>query len=135
MSMYATLEEAIDAAREEFLEAAQDRIHGDEEPAPDQFNLQKYIMQDGDIMWQAEFFTGEGEAVDALTFRSGAAAQAIFDEDYDQIELEEEWDDEATLYEWDEGEFQHEPQLDTEEGEAAAEEWDDEDEYPGRDID
>jgi len=86
-------------------------------------------------MWQAEFLNGEGESIDALTFRSGAAAQAIFDEDYDVIELEEEWLEEATLYEWDEGEFQHEPQTDTEEGAAAAEEWDDEDDYPGRDID
>ena len=65
MSLYVTLEEAIDAAREEFLEAAQDRVQGDEEPLPDQFNLQKYIMQDGDIMWQAEFLNGEGESTHA----------------------------------------------------------------------
>ncbi|MCI3568891.1 hypothetical protein MQA23_07905, partial [Escherichia coli] len=30
----------------------------------------------------------------------------------------------GTLHEWDEGEFQLEPPLDTEEGRAAADEWD-----------
>lgn len=135
MSMYATLEEAVDAAREEFLEAAQDTTDGDQALVPEQFNLQKYIMQDGDIMWQAEFLANDGESIESLNFRSGAAAQAIFDDDYDKQELEEEWLEESTLYEWDEGEYQHEPPLDTEEGAAAAEEWDDEDDYPGRDID
>jgi acidic protein MsyB len=86
-------------------------------------------------MWQAEFFAKEGESIESLTFRSGAAAQAIFDDDYDKRELEEEWLEESTLYEWDEGEYQHEPPLGSEEGEAAASEWDDEDDYPGRDID
>lgn len=135
MSMYATLEEAVDAAREVFLEATQDAIDNHEEAIPEQFNLQKYVMQDGDIMWQAEFFTRDGEAVEGANFRSGEAAQAIFDGDYDAQELEEEWLDEGTLYEWDEGEYQYEPPLDTEEGKAAADEWDDEDDYPGKDID
>lgn len=135
MSMYATLEEAVDAAREEFLEAARDTTDDDETPVPEQFNLQKYIMQDGDIMWQAEFLAHDGESIESLNFRSGAAAQAIFDDDYDKQELEEEWQEESTLYEWDEGEYQYEPPLDTEEGESAAEEWDDENDYPGRDID
>lgn len=135
MSMYATLQEAVDAAREEFLEAAQDTTDGDQALVPEQFNLQKYIMQDGDIMWQAEFLANDGESIESLNFRSSAAAQAIFDDDYDKQELEEEWLEESTLYEWDEGEYQHEPPLDTEEGAAAAEEWDDEDDYPGRDID
>lgn len=35
-----------------------------------------------------------------------------------------EWLEENTLHEWDEGEFQLEPSLDTEEGQAAADEWD-----------
>ncbi|GBU13846.1 hypothetical protein AwEntero_24470 [Enterobacterales bacterium] len=135
MSMYATLEEAVDAAREEFLEATLDTTGSDETPVPEQFNLQKYILQDGDIMWQAEFLSNEGDSIESLTFRSGAAAQAIFDDDYDKRELEEEWLEESTLYEWDEGEYQHEPPLDSEEGAAAASEWDDEDDYPGRDID
>ena len=34
------------------------------------------------------------------------------------------WQDENTLHEWDEGEFQLEPPLDTEEGRTAADEWD-----------
>ncbi|STW30214.1 acidic protein msyB [Klebsiella michiganensis] len=50
---YATLEEAIDAAREEFLANNPD---SDEESASiEQLNIQKYVLQDGDIAWQAEF--------------------------------------------------------------------------------
>ncbi len=50
---YATLEEAIDAAREEFLANNPD---SDEESANvEQLNIQKYVLQDGDIAWQAEF--------------------------------------------------------------------------------
>ncbi|MFI8418075.1 MysB family protein [Serratia sp. NPDC078593] len=123
MNLYVTLEEAIDAAREEFIESADD-VDGDALPVPQQFNLQKYVMQEGEIMWQAEFFEEEGESVECLTLRSGAAAQAVFDGDYDEIEIREEWLDENTLYEWDEGDFQLEPPLDTEEGETAADEWD-----------
>lgn len=53
MTMYATLEEAIDAAREEFLA---DNPGVEEEDADvQQLNIQKYVLQDGDIMWQAEF--------------------------------------------------------------------------------
>ncbi|MGB8666119.1 MAG: secY/secA suppressor protein, partial [Serratia inhibens] len=52
MSLYATLEEAIEAAREEFIESAEGG-NDDETPVPQQFNLQKYVMLDGDIMWQA----------------------------------------------------------------------------------
>src|SRR5471030_3164722 len=135
MSMYATLEEAVDAAREEFLESAQETTDSDETPVPEQFNLQKYIMQDGDIMWQAEFLAQDGEPTDSLPFLTPEAAAAVYSGDYDTQELEEEWIEESTLYEWDDGEFQHVPKLDTEEGEEAASEWDDEDEYPGRDID
>ncbi len=47
-----------------------------------------------------------------------------FDGDYDEIELRQEWLEENTLHEWDEGEFQLEPSLDTEEGQTAADEWD-----------
>lgn len=50
---YATLEEAIDAAREEFLANNPD---SDEESANvEQLNIQKYVLQDGDIARQAEF--------------------------------------------------------------------------------
>lgn len=56
---YATLEEAIDAAREEFLANNPD---SDEESANvEQLNIQKYVLQDGDIAWQAEFFADEEE--------------------------------------------------------------------------
>ncbi|VDZ74054.1 acidic protein MsyB [Atlantibacter hermannii] len=54
MSMYATLEEAIDAAREQFL--ADNPGIAEDEANIQQLNIQKYILQDGDIMWQAEFF-------------------------------------------------------------------------------
>ena len=122
MQYYATLEEAIDAAREEY---AADYPGDDEEgPAVNQFNVQKYILQDGDIMWQAEFFADEGEEGECLPLLSGEAAQAVFDGDFDEIELTQEWQEENTLHEWDEGEFQLEPPLDTEEGQAAADEWD-----------
>ncbi|MCU6168307.1 MULTISPECIES: MysB family protein [Enterobacter] len=122
MTMYATLEEAIDAAREEFLA---DNPGVEEEDADvQQLNIQKYVLQDGDIMWQAEFFADEGEEGECLPVMSGAGAQAVFDGDYDEIELRQEWLEENTLHEWDEGEFQLEPPLDTEEGQTAADEWD-----------
>lgn len=121
MSMFATLEEAIGTAREEFL-AANPEMEEDE-ASVSQFNLQKYVMQDGDIMWQAEFFADEGDEGECLSLRSGEAAQSIFDGDFDEIELRQEWLPENTLHEWDEGEFQLEPPADSEEGKAAAEEW------------
>lgn len=123
MNLYATLEEAIDAAREEYLSANPEQE--EDEVSVSQFNLQKYVMQDGDIMWQAEFMAEEGEAGECLPYRSGEAAQAIFDADFDEVELRQEWLAENTLHEWDDGEFQLEPPLDTEEGEAAAQEWED----------
>jgi acidic protein MsyB len=122
MSMYATLEEAIDAARELFLA---DHPEVDEETANvQQLNIQKYILQDGDIMWQAEFFADDSETGECLPVLSGEAAQSVFDGEYEDIELRQEWLEENTLHEWDEGEFQLEPPLDTEEGRAAADEWD-----------
>ncbi|MCT4704257.1 MysB family protein [Enterobacteriaceae bacterium H20N1] len=122
MSMYATLEEAIDAARELFLA---DHPEVDEESANvQQLNIQKYILQDGDIMWQAEFFADDSEEGECLPMLSGEAAQSVFDGEYEDIELRQEWLEENTLHEWDEGEFQLEPPLDTEEGQAAADEWD-----------
>lgn len=122
MTLYATLEEAIDAARETFL-----ADHPDiEESEADvqQFNMQKYVLQDGDIMWQAEFFADAEEEGECLPLLSGEAAQSVFDGDFDEIELRQEWLEENTLHEWDEGEYQLEPSLDTEEGRAAADEWD-----------
>jgi acidic protein MsyB len=122
MTMYATLEEAIDAAREEFLA---DNPGVEEENADvQQLNIQKYVLQDGDIMWQAEFFADDGEEGECLPVLSGEGAQAVFDGDYDEIELRQEWLEENPLHEWDEGEFQLEPPLDTEEGQTAADEWD-----------
>lgn len=119
---YATLEEAIDAAREEFLA---DNPDSDEETADiEQFNMQKYVLQDGDIAWRAEFFASEDEEGECLPMLSGEAAQSVFEGDYDEIELRQEWVEENTLHEWDEGEFQLEPSLDTEEGQTAADEWD-----------
>ncbi|MBW7983566.1 MysB family protein [Enterobacillus tribolii] len=121
MDMYLTLDEAIEAARELFITNGPDDGN---DPQVAQFNLQKYVMQDGDIMWQAEFMAEEGESTECVPMLSGEAAQAVFDDDYDEAELREEWIDENTLYEWDEDDFQLEPPLDTEEGEAAADEWD-----------
>lgn len=110
MTMYATLEEAIDAAREEFL--ADNPGIEEEDADVQQLNIQKYVLQDGDIMWQAEFFADEGEDGECLPILSGEGAQAVFDGDYDEIELRQEWLEENTLHEWDEGEFQLEPPLD-----------------------
>lgn len=123
MSMFSTLEEAIDNAREEFL--ANNPDMDEEELSVAQFNLQKYVMQDGEMMWQAEFLADESESGECLPLRSGEAAQAIFDGDFDEVELRQEWLPENTLHEWDEGEFQLEPSQDTEEGAAAAQEWED----------
>lgn len=121
MTLYATLEEAIDAARELFLA---DRPELDEESATiEQFNIQKYVMQDGDIMWQAEFFDDENDSGECLPVLTGEAAQSVFEGDYDEIEIRQEWLEENTLHEWDEGEFQLNPPLDTEEARTAADEW------------
>lgn len=122
MTLYATLEEAIDAARETFL--ADNPDHTEDEAAIQQLNIQKYVLQDGDIMWQAEFFTDEGTEGECLPIVSGEGAQSVFDGDYDDIDLQQLWLEENTLHEWDEGEFQLEPSLDSEEGRAAADEWD-----------
>ncbi|WP_313487001.1 MysB family protein [Pseudescherichia sp.] len=122
MTMYATLEEAIDAAREEFLANSPEL---DEESANiQQFNMQKYVLQDGEIMWQVEFFADEGEDGECLPLLTGEAAQSVFDGDFDEIELRQEWLEENTLHEWDEGEYQLQPPLDTEKGRTAADEWD-----------
>ena len=63
MTMYATLEEAIDAAREEFL--ADNPGIDAEDANVQQFNAQKYVLQDGDIMWQVEFFAAGHSSVRA----------------------------------------------------------------------
>lgn len=79
MTMYATLEEAIDAAREEFLA---DNPGIDAENANvQQFNAQKYVLQDGDIMWQVGFCRRREEG-ECLPMLSGEAAQSVFDGDY-----------------------------------------------------
>ncbi len=122
MTLYATLEEAIDAARETFL--ADNPGLEESEADVQQFNMQKYVLQDGDIMWQAEFFADEDNEGECLPMLSGEAAQSVFDGDFDEIELRQEWVEENTLHEWDEGEYQLEPSLDTEEGQTAADEWD-----------
>ena len=122
MTLYATLEEAIDAARETFL--ADNPGLEESEADVEQFNMQKYVLQDGDIMWQAEFFAEEDEEGECVPMLSGEAAQSVFDGDFDEIELRQEWLEENTLHEWDEGEYQLEPSLDTEYGQTAAEEWD-----------
>lgn len=122
MTLYATLEEAIDAARETFLADNPGLEEGDANVQ--QFNMQKYVQQDGDIMWQVEFFADDDEQGECLPMLSGEAAQSVFDGDFDEVELRQEWVEEKTLHEWDEGEYQLEPSLDTEEGEAAADEWD-----------
>ena len=88
MTMYATLEEAIDAAREEFL--ADNPGIDAEDANVQQFNAQKYVLQDGDIMWQVEFFADEGEEGECLPMLSGEAAQSVFDGDYDEIEIRQE---------------------------------------------
>ncbi len=125
MDLYRTLSEAIDAAREEYLANYPD---DDSDPEISQFSLQKYVMQEGDIMWQAEFSDEENEEQsECLPLLYDDAAQAIWAGDFDTRELELEWQDENTLHEWDEGEFQLTPPTDTEEGAAAADEWSDDD--------
>jgi acidic protein MsyB len=118
MSMFTTLEEAVDAAREAFI------VDNGDDAIVEQLGLQKYILQDGDIMWQAEFLTSDSEGGECLPMLTGEAAQSVFDGDFDDIVLIQEWQEENTLHEWDEGEFQLEPPLDTEEGRTAADEWD-----------
>lgn len=55
---------------------------------------------------------------------SGEVVQSVFDGDYDEIELCQEWLEENMFYEWDEGEFQFEFLLDIEEGQMVVDEWD-----------
>lgn len=120
MDKYLTLNEAIDAARESFL-AEHD---GDDDPQVGQLNLQKYILQDGDTQWMAEFHVDEHADGDGVALFFGPAAQAVFDDDYDDSEIIDEWLEEYTLYQWDDDDFQHQPSLDSEEGASAAAEWD-----------
>ena len=63
MNFYATLEEAIDAAREVFLADNPDLESDD--ASVQQLSVQKYVLQDGDIMWQAEFFADEDDVAGA----------------------------------------------------------------------
>ncbi|WP_156124027.1 MysB family protein [Enterobacter sp. Bisph1] len=122
MEYYSTLSEAIDAARELFI--ADNPDLDEDDISVQQFNVQKYVLQDGDIAWRAEFFADAEEPGECLPLLSGEAAQSVFDGDFDEIEIRQEWQEENTLHEWDEGEFQLEPPLDTEEGQTAADEWD-----------
>lgn len=126
MSMYPSLEESIEAAREGYLAAHPEM--SEDEAIVNQFCMQKYVMQDGEIMWQVEFLETESEQGECPVVCISEAAQAIFDGDFDENELRREWLKDNTLYEWDDGEFQYEPPLDSEEGRAAASEWDDNDE-------
>ena len=48
-------------------------------------------------------FADEGEEGECLPMLSGEAAQSVFDGDCDEIEIRQEWQDENTLHEWDEG--------------------------------
>lgn len=121
MTLYVTLDEAIDAARELFL--AENPELDEESSNIEQFNIQKYIMQDGDIMWQAEFFANEEDSGECLPILNGEAAQNVFDGDYDEVEIRQEWLEENTLHEWDEGEFQLDPSQNTEEDQSADDEW------------
>ncbi|MFE4108766.1 MysB family protein [Kosakonia sp. YIM B13611] len=122
LEYYSTLSEAIDVARELFI--ADNPDLDEEEISVQQFNVQKYVLQEGDIAWRAEFFADEEEPGECLPLLSGEAAQSVFDGDFDEVEISQEWQEENTLHEWDEGEFQLEPPLDTEEGQTAADEWD-----------
>lgn len=75
-------------------------------------------------MWQVEFFVDEGEDGECLLMLSGEVVQSVFDGDYDEIEICQEWQEENILYEWDEGEFQFEFLFDIEEGCIVVDEWD-----------
>ncbi len=70
------LEEAIDAAREEFPVNNPD---SDEESANiDALNIQKYVLQDGDIAPAGRnFFADEDEEGERLPMLSGEAAQSV----------------------------------------------------------
>ncbi len=82
MTMYATLEEAIDAAREEFLA---DNPGVDEEDADvQQLNIK--VCPSGRRYYVAgQFFADEGEEGECLPILSGEGAQAVFDGDYDEM--------------------------------------------------
>ncbi|PKH26287.1 secY/secA suppressor protein [Enterobacterales bacterium CwR94] len=122
MELYSTLEEAIEAARELFLE---ENDISDADASVSQFSLQRYVMQDGDIMWQATFTEEEEDEVPGYPIASGEAAQAVFDNDFDAVDLRRDWPEDQTLYEHDEDEYLYEPTFDSEEAQAAAEEWED----------
>lgn len=123
MEMYTTLDEAISMAREAYLAYHPDQ--DEETAAPTQFGLQKYILQDGEIMWYAEFTAENSEQGQTLPLLFDEATLAIWQGEADYEEIEAEWPEEHSLHEWDEGEFQLSPPLDTEEGFHAAEEWQD----------
>lgn len=123
MELYTTLDEAISVARETFLADNPDMDEGSVAIA--QFSLQKYVMQDGEDMWQAEFAASQDQQGECLPILFDEAAQSIWDDEYEEDELLGAWLPDNTLHEWDDGEFQHTPSLDSEEGLAAADEWQD----------
>ncbi|UNB77251.1 MysB family protein [Escherichia coli] len=122
---YATLEEAIDAAREEFL-ADNPGIDAEDAPMCNSSMPKNTFCRTATSCGKLSFFADEGEEGECLPMFSGEAAQSVFDGDYDEIEIRQEWQEENTLHEWDEGEFQLEPPPDTEcsRTDAAADEWD-----------
>ena len=121
MTMYATLEEAIDAAREEFL--ADNPSIDAENANVQQFNAQKYVLQDGDIMWQVEFFADEGEEGECLPMLSGEAAQSVFDGDYDEMKIRQVSRKRIHYMNGTRGNFSLSHRS-IQEGRAAADEWD-----------
>jgi acidic protein MsyB len=122
MNLYATLDEAIEAAREEFIEA---NVDNDPDKLPQQFNLQKYITIDGETMWQGHFTLESDPDAPPSAYHAIASAEAIFEGDFDELELEEEWPEESTLYEWDEGEYRSYPHPDHHQDDED-DEWEDE---------
>ncbi len=120
MTMYATLEEAIDAAREEFL--ADNPGIDAEDANVQQFNAQNTFCRTATSCGKLSFCRRREEG-ECLPMLSGEAAQSVFDGDYDEIEIRRSGR-KRIHYMNGAREFQLEPPLDTEEGRAATDEWD-----------
>ena len=56
-------------------------------------------------MWQVEGFCRRRAKVNVLPMLSGEAAQSVFDGDYDEIEIRQEWQDGNTLHQLGRGNF------------------------------
>ena len=85
---------SIKKARTAWIEYATNFL-GEREQKPRQFNVQRIVNNDGDVVgWKSEFCETEGEYIGCTLWASAGDAVAIFDNPEKQ-NIESDWPDEA----------------------------------------